>query len=108
MTQVVKAEGHEGVVPPGGPAHDDAKPASERNTRSEKAGWRGSRPGRAAPLRRPLSGMQQDFQGAFVEGLGLGVAALGPVEFRQVAQDEADIGMLRPQGLLGDGERALV
>ena len=45
---------------------------------------------------------------ALVERLGLGVAALGAIQRRQVVERGADIGVVGAQRLLADGQRALV
>ena len=49
-----------------------------------------------------------DGEGAFVQRLGLGVAALRPVERREVVETGGDIRVLRAERLLADGEGAFV
>ena len=49
-----------------------------------------------------------DGEGAFVQRLGLGIAALRPVEHREVVETGADIRVLRAERLLADGEGAFV
>ncbi len=48
-----------------------------------------------------------DRQSALVERLGLGVLALGIVEFRQVVEVIVDIGMVGTQSFLIDRQRPL-
>ena len=40
-------------------------------------------------------GLLEDFQGAFVERLGVGVLALGHIEIRQVVEADGHLGVLR-------------
>ena len=47
-----------------------------------------------------------DGEGAFVQRLGLGIAALRLVEHREVVETGADIRVLRAERLLADGEGA--
>ena len=50
----------------------------------------------------------RDRKRALVERLGLGVAALGCIEQRQVVERGTDVRVVRAERLLADGERALV
>jgi hypothetical protein len=45
-------------------------------------------------------GLLMGGQGALVKGLGVGLAALGVVQQGEVVEALADVGMLRPEGLL--------
>ena len=52
-------------------------------------------------------GLLYDRQGALVERLGLGVAALAFVKRGEVVEVLCDVRMLRPEGLLPDRQGAL-
>ena len=49
-----------------------------------------------------------DGQGPLVEGHGLGVLALGPIEVSQIVEAGGDSGMDGAQGLFPDGQSPLV
>ncbi len=52
-------------------------------------------------------GFLKDSQGALVEGLGGGVAALGAVQPGEVVEAGGDFRMLRAEGLLADRQGTL-